>query len=246
MERTALRSAVWNNAIWCDAVCRAHGTPGEFLTGAWVCRAPAPPFYPNIVTLAGKEDTAALGYVQELLDQGLPGGWGVKDSFGSLDLSEYGFERLFEAEWIHKPGGSPPPQVDIPGVHWRRISRAGELQAWERAWLGEGADSPSQGRHRILLPALLGDESVVILGAFRGGQIVAGVIGTVSGDVVGVSNVFVRSEGRLPYLNGCVEQLQKRFPGRGLVGYEGGAALQEIHKVGFQSIGPLRIWVRNL
>jgi len=39
--------AARNNAEWCDAVCRAHGNPGEFHDGIWLNRKPVPRFYPN-------------------------------------------------------------------------------------------------------------------------------------------------------------------------------------------------------
>ena len=44
--------AARNNAELCDAVCRAHGNPGEFHEGMWLNRHQVPRFYPNAGTLA--------------------------------------------------------------------------------------------------------------------------------------------------------------------------------------------------
>ncbi len=43
--------AVYNNAVWCDTVCRAHGWPGEFHAQIWINSHTSLPYYPNAVTL---------------------------------------------------------------------------------------------------------------------------------------------------------------------------------------------------
>jgi hypothetical protein len=88
--------AARNNALWCDAVCRAHGAAGELLDTLWWNPRPAPPLYPNLITLRDA-GTALVAHVRALDGRGLPAGWGVKDSFRSLDLGPLGFDLLFEA-----------------------------------------------------------------------------------------------------------------------------------------------------
>ncbi len=46
-----LGAAVANNALWCDAVCRAHGFPGVFGARLWVSTHHELTFYPNVITL---------------------------------------------------------------------------------------------------------------------------------------------------------------------------------------------------
>ena len=52
-ERHARAAA--NNARWCDSVCRAQGTPGEFRRHLWLNRSAVPRFYPNVITLEASD-----------------------------------------------------------------------------------------------------------------------------------------------------------------------------------------------
>jgi hypothetical protein len=101
MTHSREEQAAKNNAIWCDTICRAHGSPGEFHNELWLNRYAVPRFYPNVVTLSAEDGTATqLTSIQTLAANGLSGGWGVKDSFCSLDLITLGFKPLFEARWL--------------------------------------------------------------------------------------------------------------------------------------------------
>ena len=53
-------AAAHNNATWCSAVCAAHGDGGEWTEPAWLRRTPAPPYYPNLVTLQPDAGRTAL------------------------------------------------------------------------------------------------------------------------------------------------------------------------------------------
>lgn len=46
-----IRQAVLNNALWCDAICRAHGGETTLTEHVWFNRRNSPPFYPNVDTL---------------------------------------------------------------------------------------------------------------------------------------------------------------------------------------------------
>ena len=107
MTDEAIERAALNNARWCDAVCAAHGHPGQFETGLWRNRHAAPRFYPNAVTLSRGDTASQQQRVAELVDAGLAGGWGVKDSFCTLDLGSLGFHVLFEARWISRKPAAP-------------------------------------------------------------------------------------------------------------------------------------------
>jgi len=87
-----------NNALWCDAVCRAHGLPGEFLAGLWLNRQPVPRFYSNAITLSPKDPAGQRAWVAHLMTRRPH--FSVKDSFAALDLSSLGFDVLFEATWL--------------------------------------------------------------------------------------------------------------------------------------------------
>jgi hypothetical protein len=95
--------AVRENAEWCDWYVRARGVPTGFTDDLWFATRRTPEFYPDAVTLAADVSPAA---VLDRIDTS-PGA-SVKDSFATLDLSPYGFEILFEAQWITRPAPVDP------------------------------------------------------------------------------------------------------------------------------------------
>lgn len=240
MFHERIEQAAHNNAIWCDTVCRAHGRSGAFHEALWLTWQAPPPFYPSAVTLQGtKGITAQLGYIQRLIDTGAADS--VKDSFYTLDLLSKGFDVLFEAEWIYRSASLPKPDVEIAGVHRKKISRASELAAWEAAWNRE----PAAEHEPLFLPSLLSDDNVAILAAYYNQTLVAGAIANCTGEVVGISNIFLPAAEPEQYLAVCLAMVVDVFPNLPLVGYESGEDLVRSVSMGFESIGPLRIWTRS-
>lgn len=235
MARTLLEAAVWNNAIWCDLICRTHGQPGEFYQHAWFTRGPAPRFYPNLITLT----TAAgdqLEHIQSLLASDLPIPWAVKDSFSQLDLTPLGFRPLFAAHWLCRSPDQPKPRAALPAIRWAAIQDAQELAQWETAWGSE------PGQPRLFRPELLADANIVFLAGWQGQALVAGAIANRSGDVVGLSNLFAPENQEADVWAGCLAALIERFPGLPVVDYEHGPDLVLALSLGFEIIGPLTIW----
>ena len=97
MKKNITALAARNNALWCDAVCRAYGRPGEFHDTLWLTRLGAPRFYPDAVTLSGSESAPAqIEAIAALVGSTREREWAVKDSFQALELNSLGFEPLFE------------------------------------------------------------------------------------------------------------------------------------------------------
>ena len=223
--------AAWNNAQWCDAVSRAHGAVSRFEAGFWINGGDAPPFSPNLVT-TDPDATAAQLTAIELLAQ--PGrGIGIKDSFFTLDLSEFGLEPIFEADWLFLP-----PAVALPasGVDVAAVADVAELARWETAW--GGAD----GSARVFPPVLLADERIRFLAARREGRIVAGAAVNHSDGAIGISNVF--HGGDEAALAALVATARRGAPELPVVGYESGEDRAPFRALGFAGIGKLRVWIR--
>lgn len=223
-------AAAFNNAEWCDLVCRTHGAVTAFTTGAWVSETRSPPAYPDAVTLHRSVPTDEL-----LARIDTSAGCSVKDSFASLNLSGHGFQVLFDAEWIHRPADHAGPR---PGaaLGWRVVEGVDELEAWATAH----GDGP------VFRPELLDDPrvAVVFLPGDADGGVAAGGVGNRSGDVVGLSNVFAVSAEPDAVWAGASAVLSARFPGLPLVGYQRGAGLAAAHRAGFSSVGALRVWLK--
>ncbi|MEU7742234.1 hypothetical protein [Nonomuraea sp. NPDC049158] len=241
MTDDRLLEAARNNAEWCDAVCRSHGSPGTFSALSWTNPGVTPTYYPDAVTLSPE------GTWADLL-AGVEGkrSASVKDSFAVLQLPP-GWDLLFEAEWIHRPAPTTTGEAITPTatgvtispaatgdvIAWEAVRDAGTLRDWERACFP--ADDTD-----LFRPPLLGE--VTVLAGRIGGDIVCGSALNASGSVVGVSNVFALGCDLNAAWSGTVALAAELFPGRPLVGYETDPAPASRH--GFTPIGPLRVWLK--
>ena len=246
MTHSRVEQAAGNNAIWCDTICRAHGIPGEFHDELWLNRYPVPRFYPNVVTLSAQDDAATqLASIQALAETGLSEGWGVKDSFCSLDLIPLGFQPLFEASWLWRCPFKPIPNRTASALRWTWVKGALELAKWERAWGGSQAPDTSTRRSRLFLPAMLTNPEIGFVAAYRGQSIVAGAVANHTKDVVGLSNVFVPQDDQVSFYAGCVAMTHERFPDMPVVGYERGLEFAIVQEIGFEILQPLKVWIRQ-
>ena len=162
MKRSITALAAHNNALWCDAVCRAHDRLGEFHETLWLTRLGAPRFYPDVVTIGGVEAAPAqTEAIAALVGSTRRREWSVKDSFESLDLKSLGFEPLFDAEWIAFSG--PPPDVDRSKYRLTIVTSTAGLIAWEQSWPGEEVNAAAISGPRVFMPRLLADTDIVFV-----------------------------------------------------------------------------------
>jgi len=240
-----VEKAARNNAKWCDDVCRAHGTSGEFHDTLWLNHHTVPRFYPNVVTLTQGGMTAQLETIQALVATGLPGNWGVKDSFNTLDLTALGFQLAFEATWLWRSRSQPLPKHTAPGLRWIYIQSEPELAKWEAAWNGDLANNSSTSKPRLFPPSLLANPGIVFIAAYYDESLVAGAIANHTDDVVGLSNVFSTPDNAQTFWTGCITMTQERFPDLPMVGYERGPQLALAQEIGFEMLQPLKVWTRR-
>jgi hypothetical protein len=230
-----LDAAVASNACWCDAVCRSHGHPGEFATRVWISARHALPFYPNAITLSPDATAAETGAGQDLARH-----YAVKDSFARLDLAPEGLRPVFDADWIARlPGPGGPPDNDLS---WDAVTSPGELAQWETAWAGVNGPGPAP----LFRPGLLADPRCAILACRRDGALVAGAIAYTAAQVTGISNVFSAGLAAGPLWGSAVQAVAALRPGLPVVGYERGADLDAARQAGCRTLGPLRVWAREL
>ncbi|MBB6034444.1 hypothetical protein [Phytomonospora endophytica] len=217
-----ISEAAANNAGWCASMCRAHDIETSNDGRVWRGPVRTPLYYPDAVTLV-----PGLAAEEVLAGIDSSPGCSVKDSFADLDLSAHGFEVLFDAEWIVREAGTPLPAGDA--LEWRAAT---DLTEWETAWSGGETTG-------LFTAGLLTDTSVLIAeGRDATGAIAAGAVLNTAGGVVGVSNVFGGG------FAGAVRTAADLLGAGGLVGYESGDDLDAALRVGFRSLGPLRVWLR--
>jgi len=227
---------VRNSLHWYEAIFRTHGLSGTVVNGVWMTRDDPPPYYSRAITLAASPVEPQLAALRELRFE-LPAPWSIKDSFAALDLAPLGFEPLFDAEWISRDP-SPVPRSKGDHVEWRRVTSAAELDIWEASWRDNG--SPTD--RRVFLPALLADSTVALFAAYRGDAIVAGCAANHSVDAVGFSNFFADDAADGDLAAGALGAVNGFGEGLPVVGYEWGDALGRGQRLGFEAVGPLRVW----
>lgn len=213
-------TAVANNAAWCAAVCRAHGLPTTTDRYAWASPRRTPPYYPDLVTLDPDCPVDALDRV----DAGP--GCSVKDSFGTLDLTDRGFGVVIEATWLHTPA------YDAVDDGWVAVRDATALAGWVDAW-GGGTG--------IVVPELLADADVAVLARYDDGRVGAGATVNRAAGAIGVSNLFGADPGRA--WAGAVAAAYRVFGRHPVVGYEHGDDLAAAVRAGLTPLSPLRIWL---
>ena len=220
-----LRSAVDASIGWYEDLCTLHGVATTLREGLWSALAPPPPLHSDAVVVEPGVSADQIG--QRLLTRASAG---VKDSFATLDLSGLGMRELFAASWLAREPDPSPPAAP-PG--WSLVTGAGDLAEW-----AAGHDTTG-----VLLPPLLARARLAVLARRQGGRIVAGAVARLDAGVVEVSNAHAAPGSALDWAE-LVAAVGARFPGRRLVGYEHGEALDAARAVGFTATGPLRVWVR--
>ncbi|WP_407647104.1 hypothetical protein [Actinacidiphila soli] len=228
-----VQAAARNNAEWCAAMSRSHDLASEFREQAWAAPARTPLYCPDAVTLVPGVDPAALA---ARIDITAPGA-SVKDSFADLDLTEAGFQVLFEAQWIHRPASAPAIASDLA---WDVAGDPDTLRAWALAW------DDGDGNAGLFRRELLDDPATFVLaGHSPGGRVIAGAVANRSGQVVGISNVFALDGGPDAAWPVVLEAVHWLFPTLPVVGYEHGDDLAVAVRHGFEPVGPLRIWLHD-
>ena len=237
-----LHHAIENNATWCQTVCSAHGVPGEFHEDFWVNRHRVPMFYSNLIRLSRREEEFQET-IRMLLESDLPKPWSIKDSFGTLDLSAFGFTKLFDASWIVRPPDRTASQPPNSHIVWSVLEDAADLIPWEKAWEGNDANTASSPQPRLWIPKIFHDPQVTFLTGKIDEEIVAVGIANRTGNVVGLSNVFARIDTGGDHWPGIIAATTALFPGIPIVGYKRGQDLSVIQQLGFHTIGELTVWI---
>ncbi|MFB9326542.1 hypothetical protein ACFFSY_11515 [Paenibacillus aurantiacus] len=226
---TRIDMAVQNNIDWCATVCELYGVAHTAEGQLWGTVAPAPPFYPDLITATSGATTDDVK--QWLASRNVNS---LKDSYANLDMTPLGFKLLFEAQWIthNPPLSARHATADEP--QWTIVASEHELAQWAAA---------SEMPH-LMKPALLQRQDVKVFMREADGE-VFGFIANVSEGAVGISNVFETANlGRNTLWPSIAGAASAQFPELPLVGYEHGETLDAALRAGWTTIGPLRVWIR--
>lgn len=241
-EGAKVAAALGANLHWYDALCGAHGSPGESFPTHWLHRGEVPPYHSRFVTTEGLSGAAAqLTALRELMEDGR--GFSVKDSFETLELANLGFEELFRATWIFRPAGlASLEERSAEEPTWAFVESLAELELWERVWRGVSDNEQARTQSPVFVPSLLERSDLSFLLGWRGAQPVATAALNASARGVGLSNVFSSSLPESLLYPGLCRAAVDHYPGLDVVGYERGMHLEAAISAGFKAVGGLTVW----
>ena len=246
MTTSRVELAALNNALWCNTVCGAHGVPGDVQPTVWLNANVPPPHHSNLVVISSMATQAEIDeHVRHLSARALSPTWSLKDSFMSLDMAPHGFGVLFEAHWIWLDADRVAEKATAAAAHCVRITSASELALWEACWRQDAGNHKAAAEPRQFPDGLLRDPKVAFLACVDGDRIVAVGIANRTPGAVGLSNVVVNTKDRRAAWMNLVGLTGRLFPGFPIVGYERDDDLLAAEATGFQTIGPLRVWMRK-
>ena len=146
---------------------------------------------------------------------------------------------LFDAEWIYLPVSRMKDIAPRSSARWEIVRSDRALAEWESAWSSAAGDTSEE---RIFVPALLENKDIAVVAGYRDDHIVAGAIANRSDGVVGWSNFFAPAAEILDAGAASLATIGGVFSGLPIVGYEHGDDLRNALALGFESLGPLRVW----
>lgn len=222
-----LRLAIDASRRWYDAIFTLHRGLANSDGRIWVAESQPPPWHSAVKTLSpGVEVEEVVAAMSRH-----PGG-SVADSFGDVDLVPKGFAVLFESTWVHHAGVADAAWPN----GWVVVRDLVLLDQWSREHDYAG----------VLLPDVLEDPSFHILARIDDGRVTAGAVVHDAGAVTGLTNMWT-SRARLTatdvrQLLACAAVIHPR---RGVVDYARGDELDVLVSVGYERLGPQRVWVRS-
>lgn len=227
--------AAHNNADLYQLVFSAHNLDYSVESYAFIGLDPPPSYYSNLTTLSPTETEAQRAAIHQFSQQ-FADSFTLKDGFSLLELEPDGFRILFEANWVWV---EPSNLAKASTTDWIRIQLADDLYEWETVWKECG--SPTK---QLMFPeSLLASNEIAFFGKRTQRGIEAGCIVNVSSDCVGLSNVFAQHD--IQSAMAVSAQLAADFGvSKAVVGYDSGLELEIMIDIGFELVGPLRIWKR--
>jgi hypothetical protein len=166
--------------------------------------------------------------------------WSVKDSFRVLDLTHYGFKRLFEAHWIYLTIDEFDP-LPSTGAHHQIVRTEADLSRWIAAWgIGETISGP------IFCNELLHDPDITFIAGFNEeGNVRSGCIINRTDDVLGISNFFGTDNEETEMWSSMIQFVSENVLCGDIVGYESRETLAKLDRIGFEPIGDLTVWLKQ-
>lgn len=230
-----------NNLALYQAVFASHNKTLEHNDGIYFLPVKTPPLYSNLATRSEDwQPDDVFQQIDKLAKEESWDDWSIKDSFQCLDLTKFGFEKLFDAQWIYLESGHFSAAETSDPVDFKVVKSEDDLQLWIEVW-GEGVELGNQ----IYNKALVENSDVLFIVGYVENKPKHVALLNKSEDVIGVSNFFVPEKTEAAW-SSLVSFIQNHFGTKDIVGYEDAETVSKIKSVGFEPVGDLTVWLKKL
>jgi hypothetical protein len=235
-----LAKAILNNNELYEAVFSPQQIKSYKNDLIWYCLEETPPFYSNLVTVS--ENWRPDKIFEEIDRNFKKENWekfSIKDSFSVLDLTKFGFKKLFDAQWIYLEAENFKPQKQSGKLNYKIVKNEIELKKWKIAW-----DADENIGNSIFYPQMLNDPKVFFVTGFDKDKIVSGCLINKTPDVLGISNFFAPVE-TIDYWSEMINFIFDSIKCTDVVGYERSNFARELQTLGFEDVGDLTVWLKE-
>src|ERR1700738_1235806 len=231
MMNGKLKQCITNNNCLYQAIFSNHNIKFHIQNDIAYTTEKVPPLYSNVVTRSKEwSPDDIFKNIDQYFEEENWSEWSVKDSFHTLDLSEYGFEKLFDAQWIYLETADFKP-LNPNGLRYEILKTESDLLNWRMAW-----DSDVTLGEKIFNAKLLNNRDIYFIAGYENENIVTGCFINKTDDVLGISNFFAQ-DNFIFYWSGIISFIFTYVESRNIVGYEREELVAELASLGFQSIG---------
>lgn len=230
-----------NNLALYQAVFASHNKTLEHNENIYFLPVKTPPLYSNLATRSEDwQPDEIFQQIDELAKEENWDDWSIKDSFQCLDLVKFGFEKLFDAQWIYLGSDDFYNANTSDHIDFKIVESEADLQLWIEVW-GEGVELGNQ----IYNKALVENPDVVFVVGYVDEEPQHVALLNKSEDVIGVSNFFVPEKTEAAW-SSLVGFIQTKFGSIDIVGYEDAETVSKIKSIGFETVGDLTVWLKKL
>jgi hypothetical protein len=230
------QAVINNNKCLYASVFASHGIPLLENDNMYYSLRKAPPLNSNICTKVPQwRPESIFETIEKTAQEEDWDSWSVKDSFCDLDLAPYGFETLFDAQWLYLQASDFVPAFDKPALVFRQVRTKEELDLWNKVWAENEA---------LYQKNMLDDPSLTFVIGHENDTPTHAALLNRSDDVLGISNFFPEEDvaGRWGDL---IAYIQEVWGPIDIVGYERKDTIAQLAPLHILPVGDLRIWIKR-
>lgn len=240
LNEEKISTAILNNVALYESVLRCGKTVSDLKDDIWYCLKETPPFYSNLITRSPTwQPDERFSEINRNYERENWSKLSVKDSFARLDLTSFGFKRLFDANWIYLPAEEFRSVKNSRSIDLEIVRDEDALDAWRRGWNKDAALG-----QKIFCNDMLQDPKISFVAGYDKDRIACGCLVNRSDEVLGISNFFAPGEG-IDHWSHIIKFVFDAFSRADIVGYEQPEVMTKLRDLGVEPVGKLSVWLKK-